>query len=115
ILRLHLRPGEPRLDQGKLLLQLVAVGAITLLQPAGRAVDADPDWRDPMRLAGLPDGVPQPRPLLEWDVDFPTKLADVGDPGRQRSDRPDVDEAAGAEREALVRHIGIGDRLQQVS
>src|SRR5205823_10293285 len=59
VLWLDLGPGETGFHQVELLLQLVAVGAVALLQPAGRAIDADPDRRDPMRLAGFPDRIPQ--------------------------------------------------------
>src|SRR5438128_7364535 len=69
VLRFDLGPGETGLHQIELLLQLVAVGAVALLEPAGRPVDANADRRDPVRLARLPDRIPEPLPLFEWLVD----------------------------------------------
>ena len=68
-----------------------------------------------MRLTRLPDRVPQPHALLERDVDFPAKLANIRDARGQRANRTNVDEAAGAKRKALVGDVGIGDRRHQVA
>src|SRR5207302_8284577 len=103
VLRLYLGPGQSGFHQVELLLELVAVGAVALLQPTGGAVDADANRRDSVRLAGLPDRVPEPCPLLEGHVDFPAELADVGNARRQRPYRAEVDEAADPKRKALVR------------
>src|SRR5438128_2779028 len=74
VLRLDLGPGQSGFNQIEFLLELVAVGAVALFQPSGRAVNANANRRDPMRLASLPDRIPQTRSLLERHVDFPAQL-----------------------------------------
>src|SRR5689334_630598 len=57
-----------RLDEVELELELVAVRPIALLEPPGRAVDADPERDDAMRAAGLPERVPEALALLHRHV-----------------------------------------------
>src|SRR5205807_3478976 len=102
VLRFDLGPGQSGLHQVELLLQLVAVGAVALLEASCGAVDADANRRDSVRLTGLPDRVPEPSALLERHVDFPAQLADVGNTRGERPDRAQIDEAAGPKTKALV-------------
>ena len=115
VLVLDLAPRHPGLDDVVLALELGAVRAVALLQPAGGPVDADPDGDDPVRRAGLGDDVPQPRALLDRDVQLPAEIADVGDPRREHLQRPDLDRAAAREREALVRDVVAGDAREDVA
>ena len=61
-----------------------------------------------MWLTCLPEHIPEARPLLDRDVELPAEVADIGDPGGQRPQRPDLDRAAGREREALVGDVVAG-------
>ena len=65
-----------------------------------------PTGDQPVRLAGLPERVPDPQALLDRDVDLPAELADVADPRGERPDAVDVDGLRGQEREALVADVG---------
>ena len=81
VLVLDLPPRHVGLDDVVLGVELEAERAVALLDPPGRAVDADPGGHDAVRLAGLPDRVPQPRALLDRHVQLPPEVADVGDAG----------------------------------
>ena len=83
VLVLDLAPGHAGLDDVEVRLELGAVGAVGLLQAPGGAVDADPGRDDPMRGPASRDDVPQPRALLDRDVQLPAELTDVGDPRRE--------------------------------
>ena len=115
VLVLHLRPGHARLADVVLALQLEAVGAVALLEPAGGAVDADPDRRDAVRPAGLRDHVPQLLALLDRHVQLPAEVAHVGDARGQHPQRVDLDRPAAAEAEALVGDVVAGHRAQDVT
>ena len=56
---LHLRPRHARLDHVVLGLELEPVGPVALLEPPGRAVDADPDGRGAVRARRPPTGCPR--------------------------------------------------------
>ena len=58
---LDLGPLHAGLDDRPLAVQLGAVRAVALLHASGRAVDADADGHEPLRVAGLADQVPQLR------------------------------------------------------
>ena len=59
VLLLHLRPLHAGLDDVVLGLELGAVGAVALLEPPGRAVDADPAGRQAVRLRRPPRARPR--------------------------------------------------------
>ena len=102
------------LDDVVLGVELEAERPVALLDPPGRAVDADPGGDDAVRLARLPERVPQPRALLDRHVQLPAEVADVGDPEREHLQRADLDRAAAREREALVRDV-VAVRLARMS
>ena len=58
-----------------------------------------------MRLSRLPHEVPEPRALLDRDVELPAEVADVRDPRGEHAQRAELEHAAGREREALVREV----------
>src|SRR6185503_327347 len=103
------RPLHVRLDEVELELELVAVGAVALLEPACRAVDADPERDDAVRSARLPERVPQALALFHRYVQLPAELADVRDARSQDGDATELDRPARAEREAGVRDV-VGGR-----
>ena len=105
----------PGLDDRVLALELRAVRAVALLEPAGRPVDADPAGTAPCGSTRLPDDVPQPGALLDRDVQLPAEVADVGDARREDAQRPDLDRPAGGEREALVGDVVTGDAREDVA
>ena len=111
---LHLRPGHAGLGQRVVRGELGAERAVPLLQPPGRAVHADAGRHQAVRLARLPQRVPQPGALLDRRVQFPAELADVGNARREHDGAADLDLAAGAEREPRVRHIVGRHRRQHV-
>ena len=53
--------------------------------------------------------------LFGGDVQLVPEFAQVGDPYAQHASEADLDVSRGAERERLVRQIGVGERLQQRS
>src|SRR5204862_4593699 len=87
VLLLHLRPLHPRLDDCVLALELCSVGAVALLEPARRSVDANAARREGVRLTRLPEDVPQPRALLDRHVEPPAEIADGRDPRREHEVR----------------------------
>src|SRR4051794_2153933 len=112
---LDLGPEHVGLDEVEFELELVAVRAIALLEPAGRPVDADPEGDDALRLAGLRERVPQPGALLHRDVQLPTELPDIRDARGKDGDAADLDRPEGPEREAAVRDIRGGRRREDIS
>src|SRR5688572_6825238 len=76
VLVLHTGSRHPCLDGGVLALELGAESAVALLEPAGRAVDADPGCDQAVRSSGFPDEVPEPAPLLDRRVELPAEVAD---------------------------------------
>ena len=68
-----------------------------------------------MRRAGLPEGVPEARALLDRHVQLPAEVADVRDPRRQGELRADLERAAGAELEGLVGDVVARHRGQDVA
>ena len=77
VLFLHPGRGHPGLDHVVLGLELVAVRAVGLLEPAGAAVHADATGRETVWTSGLPERVPQPETLLDRDVQLPAEVPDV--------------------------------------
>src|SRR6185369_8649207 len=59
--------------------------------------------------------LPQPGALLEGDVQLPPELADVGDARGDDDLRADLDLAAGAELEGVVRQVVARDALEDVA
>src|SRR5438132_14361853 len=78
LLALDLPPRHVCLDDGVVRVELEAERAIRLLEPAGRAVDADASGHDAVRPARLPYRVPELRAVSERDVELPAEVADVG-------------------------------------
>ena len=68
-----------------------------------------------MRPPCLPDGVPEPRPVLARDVELPAEIADVRDARGEHVLTVDVDVLPGAERKALVRDVVARDRREDVA
>src|SRR6478735_539716 len=97
---LDLRPLHAGLDDGALPVELVAEGAVALLDPAGGAVDADADGDRTVRRTGVEQLVPQLGGRPERHVELPAELADVGDPRGQDRHAAHRDLAAGEEAEA---------------
>ena len=62
-----------------------------------------------MGLTGSPDRVPHGETVGHGHVELPAEVADVGDTRGEHGLARDRDLAAGAEGEALVAHVGIGD------
>jgi hypothetical protein len=112
---LHLRPLHAGLDDGPLGVELEPEGAVALLDPAGGAVDTDPDRYGAVRGAGVEQGVPQLRGVLHRHVELPAELTDVGDPGGEHRGARDRDLAAGEEAEALVGDVVVGERGEDVA
>ena len=114
---LHLGALHARLDDGALGVELGAVGAVALLDAAGRAVDADADGYGAVVLARAEDGVPQLGGLVERHVELPAELADVGDPrGQHRGVHAlDRDLAAGQHPEPVAGHVVAGERGEDVA
>src|SRR5581483_6240292 len=81
---------------------LEAEGPVALLEAAGRAVHADAGGDDAVLLPRLPDEVPEPRALLDGDVELPAELPDVGDPRGEDRERVHLDRPARGEREPVV-------------
>ena len=107
--------GHARLDHVVFGLELVAMGAIGLLQPASRAVHADPAGDQPVRPARFPQRVPKLQPLLDRNVHLPAQVPDVGDARSQHALRADLDHAASAELETFVRHVVRGGARHDVA
>src|SRR5207342_2955196 len=112
---LDLRAEHVGLDQVEFELELGAVRAVTLLEPPGRAVDADPERDDAMRLTCLPERVPQPGTLFHRDVQLPAELADVRDARGEDGDATELDRPARPEREAGIRDVRGGRRRDDVA
>src|SRR5260370_1210979 len=83
-----------------------AEGAVPLPRARGGPDHADAGRHQAVRLAGLPQGVPQPQALLDRHVQFPAELAHVGDPGREHHGAADLDLTAGAEPQPRARDGG---------
>src|SRR5438067_7144792 len=115
VLLLDPRRGHSRLDHVVLGLELVSVGSIGLLEPAGGAVDPDAASRHAVRAARLPQRVPQLQALLHGHIQLPAEVADVRDAGGEHALRADLDHPARAELEAFVRHVVGGGARQDVS
>src|SRR6478672_3979710 len=117
---LDLGPLHPGLDDGPLAVELEAEGAVALLDPAGRPVDADADRHRAVRRTGLQQTVPDLGRAVHRDVELPAELADVGDPRGQHGEvRAAVavqrDLAAGEEAEPGVGHVVGGQRAEDVA
>ena len=106
---LHPWRGHPRLHDVVFGLQLVAVRPVALLEPSGGAVHPDAACHEAVRLARLPQRVPELEPLLDRDVELPAQVTDVGDARGQHALGADLDRAAGTELEAVVGDV-VGRR-----
>ena len=112
---LDLRPLHPGLDDAALAVELGAVGAVALLDAAGRAVDADAGRDRAVRLPRLEQRLPQAGGLGHRDVELPAELADVGDARGEDGGARDLDLATGEEAEAGVADVVGGERGDDVA
>src|SRR5262249_59270671 len=94
----------------ELTVDIRAPEPVALLQT--QRVERTPTERgDALRLAGLPQRVPQPQSVLGRRVDLPTQLADVGDSDGESRHGAHRDRARRQVRKDLVGEVLLDDRL----
>src|SRR5260370_38229144 len=77
VLLLDTRRGHSGLHHVVLGLELVAVGAVGLLQAPRRAVYADSAWREAVWLPGLPEQVPELEALFLGQIQCPADIPNL--------------------------------------
>src|SRR5439155_332162 len=82
--------GHTGLDDVVVRVELEPKGAVTLLEPAGRAVDADAGGDDTVRLTCFANEIPQLRALFDRDVELPAELAHIRDARGEHAQRGDL-------------------------
>ena len=115
VLFLHLPPRHVGLDDVVVSVELGAERAVRLLEPPGRAVDADPRGDDAVRLAPPP----RARPTASRRPPSRRRSPSRGRRRRRSATRTrepvQVEQLPGAEREALVRDVAARDRRKDVA
>ena len=113
VVGLHGATVKPRLDDVVLGSEIATVGAIALLEPGRRQVDAETDRDHSKRFTPLIKDVPCALAKVCRDVEFPAGLADIRDSRSKYLDVAKLDRSARAEAKGVARHVIGRDRADK--